>query len=41
MTSRSWVECWADHYFAHAKPVSKDNPLARGWCVYIEVYEFD
>ncbi len=41
MKSRSWVECWAEHYFKHAKLVTNDNPLALGWCVYIEVYEFD
>ena len=41
MTSRPWVEYWIEHYFTHAKPVSKDNPLAHGWCVYIEIYEFD
>lgn len=41
MTSRSWVEVWAEHYFRHAKLVTKTNPLARGWCVYVEVFEFD
>ncbi len=41
MSSRPWVEYWVEHYFAHAKPVTKDNPLALGWCVYKEVYELD
>lgn len=41
MTSRPWVEYWIEHYFALGTPVSKDNPLAHGWCVYIEAYEFD
>lgn len=41
MTSRPWVEYWIEHYFAYAKPISKDNPLAHGWCVYVEVHEFD
>lgn len=41
MASRSWVECWVEHYFAHAVPISEDNPLAHGWCIYIEFYEFD
>lgn len=41
MSSRPWMEYWIEHYFAHAKPVSKDNPLAHGWCVYVEAYEFD
>ena len=41
MSSRPWVEYWIEHYLVHAKPVSKDNPLVLGWCVYVEVYEFD
>lgn len=39
--SRSWFECWIEHYFAHAKPVSDTNPLRAGWCVYVEPLEFD
>lgn len=41
MANRPWIEHWVEHYFADAKPVSENNPLFFGWCVYIEVYELD
>lgn len=29
------------HFFAIAKPVTVSNPLAKGWCVYVEAVDFD
>lgn len=40
MTSRPWIEYWLEHYFTYAEPVSESNPLAFGWCVYLEPFDY-
>ncbi len=36
----SFEHLFYSHFFSYAKPVSKQHPLVKGWCVYTEAVDF-
>ncbi|STZ07222.1 Uncharacterised protein [Moraxella caprae] len=41
MSAPNYYLHWINLFLLIAKPITTDNPLAKGWCVYTEAVDFD
>lgn len=41
MSAPNYYLHWINLFLLIAKPITTDNPLAKGWCIYTEAVDFD